>query len=76
MAILTDQQREVMLRLGSSSSHEIIDADVFKQLQRLGLIAQKPDGSIDFTVSGSAVYRNLRRRIPLGQNGLSPSQYA
>lgn len=59
MIQLTDKQKEVLLKLGGSSSLEMVPSDVWDELLALGLIYKRSDGRFDLTDAGEQIYNQL-----------------
>ena len=54
--ILSNPQREAMLKLGNTASgHEFIPADVLEELLALGLVYWRAPDDLDFTPTGEKV---------------------
>ncbi len=59
---LTKEQEDAIIRLGSSSCHEIVQEPILEQLIALGVVAIRPsDRRLDFTNEGENVLAALRR---------------
>jgi len=56
MILLTNKQKEALLKLGGSSSFEKIPSDVWDELLKLGLIYKRSDGRFDLTEAGERIY--------------------
>ena len=59
MIELTERQREALIKLGGSSSSEMIASDVWNELVALHLIHRRSDGNYDLTQIGEDVYEDL-----------------
>jgi len=59
MIELTERQREVLIKLGGSSSFEMVASDVWNELIALRLIHRRSDGKYDLTQIGEEVYDKL-----------------
>ena len=61
MIRLTEQQRELMLKLGNTESVlEAAPIEVLEELLKLGLVYKRPsDGHFDFTEFGESVYDQI-----------------
>ena len=59
MIELTERQREALIKLGSSSSLEMVASDVWNELIALRLIHRHSNGKYDLTQIGEEVYDEL-----------------
>lgn len=59
MIELTERQRDAIIKLGGSSSFEMIASDVWDELIALCLIHKRSDGNYDLTQTGEEVYDKL-----------------
>jgi hypothetical protein len=59
MIQLTDKQKEFLLKLGGSSSFEMVPSDVWDELLALGLMYKRSDGRFDLTETGEQIYNQL-----------------
>ena len=59
MIELTERQREALIKLGGSSSFEMVASDVWNELIALRLIHRRTDGNYDLTQIGEEVYNEL-----------------
>ena len=56
---LTERQREALIKLGGSSSFEMVAFDVWNELIALLLVHRRSDGNYDLTQIGKEVYDEL-----------------
>ncbi len=59
MTNLTKEQKEIILKLGSSSDFEMIPNDVWAELISLDLIYRRTDGNYDLSEKGEKTYKQL-----------------
>lgn len=59
MIQLTKSQKNALLKLGCSSSHEVISIEVLNELVMLNLVYKRSDGNLDLTEMGESAYDKL-----------------